>query len=194
MDLRLYDYSASANCYKVRLLLAQLGRPYERVPVDIFDGDTLTDAFAAINPARSTPVLQVGGEHLPESDAILAFLAEGTDLMPAAPVERGQVLRWLFFEQTGVMMTIGGLRFRLLTGRFPADSDAASGAAVRRSPRSRCSRAISRATTSSSPVATASPTSGSTATRTWRARRASISRPSPPYPPGASGSPARRAT
>jgi glutathione S-transferase len=125
MDLRLYDYSASANCYKVRLLLAQLGRPYERVPVDIFDGDTLTDAFAAINPARSTPVLQVGGEYLAESDAILAFLAEGTDLMPADPVERGQVLRWLFFEQTGVMMTIGGLRFRLLTGRFPADSDAA---------------------------------------------------------------------
>ncbi|HEX5780743.1 MAG TPA: glutathione S-transferase family protein, partial [Solirubrobacteraceae bacterium] len=65
------------------------------------------------------------GVHLPESGAILAYLAEGTPFMPADPVERAQVLRWLLFEQTGVMMTIGGLRFRLLTGRFPADSDAA---------------------------------------------------------------------
>jgi glutathione S-transferase len=126
MTLRLHDYAASANCYKVRLLLAQLGREYERVPVDIFGGDTLTDAYAAINPARSTPVLQIGDDtHLPESDAILAYLAEGTAFMPDDPIERAQVLRWLLFEQTGVMMAIGGLRFRLLTGRLPADSDAA---------------------------------------------------------------------
>ncbi len=56
---RLYDYAASANCYKVRLALAQLGANYERVPVDIFDGDTLTDAYREINPARETPVLEV---------------------------------------------------------------------------------------------------------------------------------------
>ena len=55
--MRLYDYAASANCYKVRLLLAQLELPYERVPVDIFAGDTLTDDFARLNPVRSTPVL-----------------------------------------------------------------------------------------------------------------------------------------
>jgi glutathione S-transferase len=55
--MRLYDYPASANCYKARLLLAQLDRPYQRVPIDIFGGDTLTDEFAARNPARSTPVL-----------------------------------------------------------------------------------------------------------------------------------------
>src|SRR5438477_450541 len=57
--LRLHDYAASANCYKVRLLLAQLGRDYERVPVDIFDGDTLTPEFARLNPHRSTPVLEL---------------------------------------------------------------------------------------------------------------------------------------
>ena len=43
--MRLYDYAASGNCFKVRLLLGLLGRDYERVPVDIFAGDTLTDAF-----------------------------------------------------------------------------------------------------------------------------------------------------
>jgi glutathione S-transferase len=122
MRLRLYDYPASANCYKVRLLLAQLGRPYERVLTDIFGGDTLTDEFAAINPARSTPVLQVGDAYLPESGAILAHLAEGTAFMPVDPIERAQVLRWLLFEQTGVMMQIGGLRFRVLTGRVSGEA------------------------------------------------------------------------
>jgi len=124
--LRFYDYAASANCYKVRLLLAQLGREYERVAVDIFDGDTLTDEFHEINPARSTPVLQVSERgFLVESNAILAYLAEGTPLMPGDAFERAQVLRWLLFEQTDVMMTMGGLRFRLITGRISADSDRA---------------------------------------------------------------------
>ena len=76
--LRLYDYPASCNCYKVRLLLAQLGRPYERVAVDIFDGETLTAEFAVINPARSTPVLETPQGSLPESNAILVHLAPGT--------------------------------------------------------------------------------------------------------------------
>src|SRR3954469_9138504 len=66
--MRLHDYAASGNCYKVRLLLALLGQPYERVPVDIFAGDTLTDEFAALNPARTTPVLELDdGRALPES-------------------------------------------------------------------------------------------------------------------------------
>jgi glutathione S-transferase len=77
--VRLYDYPASCNCYKVRLLLAQLGLPYERVPVDIFAGETLTDEYAAINPSRTTPVLETDdGRFLPESNAILLYLAQGT--------------------------------------------------------------------------------------------------------------------
>jgi glutathione S-transferase len=125
MALRLYDYAASANCLKVRLLLAHLSREYERVPVDIFDGDTLTDEFAALNPARSTPVLELeSGEHLQESNAILIYLAEGTELLPDEPFERAQVLRWLFFEQADLVPAIGGLRFRLITGRIAADGPA----------------------------------------------------------------------
>jgi glutathione S-transferase len=118
MTLRLYDYDASANCYKVRLLLAQLALDYERIPVDIFAGDTLGDDYAARNPARETPVLEVDGRHLPESGAILAYLAEGTEFLPSDRWERAQALRWVLFEQTQVMGTIGGLRFRLITGRI----------------------------------------------------------------------------
>src|SRR6266545_4315066 len=126
--MKLYDYPASANCYKVRLLLAQLERPYERIPIDIFGGDTLTEEFAAKNPARATPVLETDdGKLLPESNAILLFLAQGTSFLPADPFGLAQVVRWLLFEQTDVMMTMGGLRFRLLTGRFAADSPDAVG-------------------------------------------------------------------
>jgi glutathione S-transferase len=124
--LRLYDYAASANCYKVRLLLAQLGRAYERVAVDIFDGDTLTPEFARLNPHRSTPVLQLpDGCVLIESNAILWYLASGTPFLPTDPFDQAEVCRWLIYEQSDVMPTIGGLRFRLITGRFSPDSEAA---------------------------------------------------------------------
>jgi len=124
--LRLYDYAASCNCYKVRLLLAQLGQPYERAPVDIFDGGTLTDEYAAMNRARTTPVLETDdGRFLPESNAILFYLAEGTPFLPDDPFERAEVLRWLIYEQTDVIPTMGGLRFRLLVGRLkPGEPDA----------------------------------------------------------------------
>jgi glutathione S-transferase len=124
--MRLYDYAASGNCYKVRLALAQLEIPYERVPVDIFAGDTLTEEYGRLNPARTTPVLvRDGAEPLPESNAILLHVAEGSDLLPADPAHRAQVYRWLFFEQTDVIPAIAGLRFRLLTGRLHPDDDEA---------------------------------------------------------------------
>jgi len=121
--MRLYDYPASCNCYKVRLLLALLQRPYERVPVDIFDGDTLTDEYVRINPARTTPVLETDdGCFLPESNAILVYLAAGTPFLPDDAFELAEVVRWLVFEQTDVIPTLGGLRFRLLVGRLTADA------------------------------------------------------------------------
>jgi glutathione S-transferase len=124
--MRLHDYPASGNCYKVRLLLAQLGVDYERVHVDIFDGGTLTDEFAALNPTRTVPVLETdAGLPLLESNAILVYLAEGTELLPDDPVERAQVLRWLFYEQAEIVPSIGGLRVRLAAAVLAPDSGGA---------------------------------------------------------------------
>jgi glutathione S-transferase len=121
--MRLYDYAASCNAYKVRLLIAELGLDVERVEVDIFAGETLTDAFAAINPARTVPVLELDdGRVLPESGAILWHLAESTPLLPADPWARAQVLRWMLFEQADLLPATGGLRFRLQTGRWAPGS------------------------------------------------------------------------
>ena len=123
--MRLYDYSASANCLKVRILLAQLGLDVERVPVDIFAGDTMSEEHAARNLALTTPVLELEpGRYLPESAAILLHLAEGTDLLPDDRDERALVYRWLFFEQSAVLPTIAMLRFRVLTGRASLDDPA----------------------------------------------------------------------
>ena len=124
--MKLYDYAPSCNCYKVRLLLANLGRTYERVPVDIFAGDTLTDEYARINPTRTTPTLETDDRRfLIESGAILVFLADGTPLLPDGSFDRAQVIRWLIYEQTDVVPATGGLRFRLVTGRLqPGDPEA----------------------------------------------------------------------
>lgn len=124
--LRLYDYDASANCYKVRLLLSHLGLDYERLPVDIFAGETLSPEYGARNPSLTTPVLEYEpGRYLPESAAILLFLAEGSDLLPAEREARAQVHRWLFYEQSTVLPTIAMIRFRLLTGRIDPTSPGA---------------------------------------------------------------------
>jgi glutathione S-transferase len=116
--VRLYDYAASANCYKARLLLAHLGRPYERVQVDIFAGESTTPAYRAKNPAGRTPVLELdSGETIAESNAILLYLGEGSAFVPDELVERARVWQWLFFEQNLFEPNVGTARFWRLTGR-----------------------------------------------------------------------------
>ncbi len=110
--VRLYDYPASCNCYKVRLLLAQLGVPYERIPIDIFNGETLTDEYARINPMLTTPVLETeDGRHLSDSNAIFLYLAQRTGYLPDDAFGIAQAVGWLIYEQTDVIPTIGGPAF-----------------------------------------------------------------------------------
>lgn len=115
--IKLHDFAASANCFKVRMLLSQLGLPYERVPVDIFAGDSQTDEYLARNPAGRTPLLEIDGGAIPESGAILLYLAEGTPFLPDDPIERAHVHAWMFFEQNLLEPNIGTARFWRLTGR-----------------------------------------------------------------------------
>lgn len=123
--MKLYDYAGSANCYKVKLLLAQLARPYEIVDVEIFRGESRTPEFLHKNPAGRVPVLELAsGECLAESNAILCYLATGTALWPEAPLPRAQVLQWLFFEQYEVEPTVGTARYWKLTGRDQAQATA----------------------------------------------------------------------
>lgn len=98
--LRLYDFLPSGNGYKVRLLLTQLGIPFERVELNILKGETRTPDFLAKNPNGRIPVLEIEpGKFISESNAILFYLSEGTPFFPSDTWERAQVLQWLFFEQ-----------------------------------------------------------------------------------------------
>jgi len=116
--LRLYDDPASANCLKVRVLMRQLGLEWERLPVDLFAGETRTPEYFERNPAGRTPVLVLDdGEALAESGAILLFLAEGTPFLPDGRLERARVHQWLFFEQNLLEPNVGTARFWKLTAR-----------------------------------------------------------------------------
>ena len=98
--LTIYGMADSGNCYKPRLLLSLLGRPFRHVEISTRDGSTRTAAFLQKNPAGQCPLLELeDGRLLAESNAILAYLAEDTPFLPADPFDRAQTLRWMFFEQ-----------------------------------------------------------------------------------------------
>ena len=98
--LRLYDNHQSGNGYKPRLLLAHLGRTYERVEIDILNGESRTQEFLARNPNGRIPVLELDdGTCLAESNAILFYLAEGSRFLPSDRLSRALALQWMFFEQ-----------------------------------------------------------------------------------------------
>jgi glutathione S-transferase len=98
--LKLYQSHPSGNCYKVRLLLHQLGIPFETVELDIRTGVTRTPEFKAKNPIARVPTVELEpGVFLAESNAILWYFAEGTPFIPEDKLERARMLQWMFFEQ-----------------------------------------------------------------------------------------------
>jgi glutathione S-transferase len=109
---RLYDYLPSGNGYKARLVLKQLGLDYELTEVDIMSGGSRTPEFLAMNPNGRIPLLEVPGRgYLPESHAIIAFLADGSHLIPTDAFDRARMWHWLCFEQYHVEPNIGTVRF-----------------------------------------------------------------------------------
>ena len=113
-NLVLHEFSPSGNCYKVRLTAALLGVPLERREYDISKGATRTPEFLAnVNPNGRIPVLQVGERFIPESNAAIFFLADGSELIPEDRYDRADMLRWMFFEQYNHEPNVATLRFWL---------------------------------------------------------------------------------
>ena len=121
----LYDSPVSGNCYKVRLLLAHLGLPYERRRVDVVDRSDRPELLGGLNPALRVPTLVLDdGRPLAESGAILWYFGEGTRFVPEDRYERAQVLQWMFFEQYDHEPAIAVARFWLAySGRPEAFAD-----------------------------------------------------------------------
>jgi glutathione S-transferase len=121
----LYDSPISGNCYKVRLLLAHLGIPYERRTVDVVDRSDRPELLGTLNPALRVPTLVLDdGRPLAESGAILWYFGDGTSFVPDGRYERAQVLQWMFFEQYDHEPAIAVVRFWLAySGRADAFAD-----------------------------------------------------------------------
>jgi glutathione S-transferase len=110
----LYNSPVSGNCYKVRLLLAQLGFEYEATDVSVVDRSNRAELLGDLNPALRVPTLVLDdGRPLGESNAILWYFGDGTPFVPEDPYERAQVLQWMFFEQYSHEPYIAVVRFWL---------------------------------------------------------------------------------
>ena len=118
----LYNSAISGNCYKVRLLLAQLGLEAELHELDVVDRSNRPGVLGGLNPALRVPTLVLDdGRSLAESNAILWWLGDGTDFVPTDRFERAQVMQWQFFEQYDHEPNVAVARFWLL--KRPDDVD-----------------------------------------------------------------------
>jgi glutathione S-transferase len=115
--LRLYDSRLSGNAWKVRILLTQLGIPFERITLDLAKGATSDPAFRAKSRFARVPVLELeDGRTLVESAAIMLYLAEGTSFLPDDRYLRAEVTGWLTFEQADLLRALALPRFYHMRG------------------------------------------------------------------------------
>lgn len=125
-EILVYGDSISGNCYKIQLLCAQLNIPYRWQEVDILAGDTRTSEFLAMNANGKIPLLALSdGRYLPESNAIICYLAEGSAMAGSTRFSRAQVLQWLFFEQYSHEPNIATSRFIIKYLGSPPERQAA---------------------------------------------------------------------
>jgi glutathione S-transferase len=120
----LYGFSGSGNCFKIELLLRQLGLEYRWQEIDITRGESRNADYLVINPNGKVPVLELpGGEFVAESNAAICHLAEGTSFMPVAGLARTRILEWLFFEQYSHEPYIAVLRAVRGLGLYQLDTE-----------------------------------------------------------------------
>jgi glutathione S-transferase len=115
--LRLYDSRLSGNAWKVRILLTQLGIPFERVTLNLAKGEAAEPAFRAKSRFARVPVLELeDGRTIVESAAIMLYLAQGSPYLPDDPYLRAEVISWLFFEQADLLRALALPRFYHMRG------------------------------------------------------------------------------
>jgi len=123
----LYNSPVSGNCYKVRLICAHLGLPLEPVNLDVVDRSNRPDLIGGLNPALRVPTIVLDdGRPLAESNAIINYLAEGTEYLPTDRYERAQVQQWQFFEQYEIEPNLAVARFFKLFDVTPSEETLSS--------------------------------------------------------------------
>jgi glutathione S-transferase len=117
---RLYSFAPSGNSYKVRLLMTQLGLPFELIECDVLQQGTRTPEYLAKNPNGKVPLLELEPNvFLSESGAMLLYLADGTELLPSEKYLRAQVHQWMFFGQFSLDPNLARPRFFISIAKQP---------------------------------------------------------------------------
>ena len=112
--MRIFGDLVSGNCLKVKWTCDHLGLAYEWIDVDIMQGESRTPEFLGMNPFGQVPVVELDdGRHLAQSNAIIQYLAEGSDLIPADPFLKAKVLEWQFWEQYSHEPYVAVCRFQM---------------------------------------------------------------------------------
>ena len=126
MTLKIYGDRVSGNCLKVKWTAEKLGIPYTWIQASVMDRQTRTPEFLALHPGGQVPtVVLEDGRVLAQSNAIVLYLAEGSDLIPQDPYDRARMLEWMFWEQNSHEPNIAvARRIRLLQKRPATDVDA----------------------------------------------------------------------
>jgi glutathione S-transferase len=110
--LTIYGDSISGNCHKVRFVAERMKTPFRWIETSVMNKETRTPAFLALNPAGQVPFVTLpDGRGLAQSNAIMLYLAEGSDLVPKDPFARAQMMQWLFWEQYSHETVIAVRRF-----------------------------------------------------------------------------------
>ena len=112
--MKIYGDSKSGNCLKVAWTAAYLGRAFDWIEIDIMAGASRTPEFLAMNPAGQVPAVVLDdGRTLAQSNAIIVYLAEGSDLVPADAYDRARMMEWLFWEQYSHEPYVAVARFQV---------------------------------------------------------------------------------
>jgi glutathione S-transferase len=121
--MKIYGDINSGNCLKVKWVCDRLTLPYDWIPVDIIKLESRTPQFLRLNSAGQVPVVELDdGRTLAQSNAIIRYLARGSDLVPTDAFAAAKMDEWLFWEQYSHEPYIAGCRFQMVYLGRPASA------------------------------------------------------------------------
>ena len=123
--MKIYGDTNSGNCLKVKWVCDRLALPYTWIEIDTRKRESRTPQFLRLNSAGQVPAVEFDdGRTLAQSNAIIRYLARGSDLIPTDPFAAAKMDEWLFWEQYSHEPYIAVCRFQMVyLGQPPSDLD-----------------------------------------------------------------------
>ena len=123
--MKIYGDSNSGNCLKVKWVCDKLALPYTWIEIDTLKGETRNPQFLKLNSAGQVPAVEFDdGRTLAQSNAIIRYLARGSDLFPSDAFDAAKMDEWLFWEQYSHEPHIAVCRFQIVyLGKAASDLD-----------------------------------------------------------------------